>query len=60
MRKPGKKDLYGLCSPTKENETTFDYGIGVIINEDTDYEIYPDEGEPGLFCELWIPIRKIS
>lgn len=119
MRKAGKKDLYGLCSPTKENETTFDYGIGVIVDEDTDidnvevmlqkgyhtweiesgtyvvfkcygnngdcisemwsrffkeflpqseyektedtdYELYPDEGEPGLFCELWIPIKRVS
>lgn len=119
MRSNGKKDLYGLCSPTKENETTFDYGIGVIIDEDTeinneevllqkgyriweinsgtyvvfkcygnngdcisemwsrffkeflpqseyeqtedtDYEIYFDKGETGLFCELWIPINKIS
>ncbi len=119
MKKDGKKDLYGLCSPTKENEKTFDYGIGVIIDEnidiyneeellkkgcriwdvdpatyvvfkcygdngdcisemwsrffkeflpqseyeqteDTDYEIYYEKGEPGLFCELWIPIKKIS
>lgn len=120
MRKDGKKDLYGLCSPTKENYTTFDYGIGVIIDEDTcidneeamlqkgyriwevnsgtyvvfkcygdngdcisemwsrffkeflpqsaeyeqtedtDYEIYFDKGEPGLFCELWIPINKMQ
>ncbi|RII32947.1 AraC family transcriptional regulator [Clostridium chromiireducens] len=119
MRRDGKKDLYGLCSPTKENEITFDYGIGVIIDEDTnldneeailkkgyriwevdsatyvvfkcygnngdcisemwsrffkeflpqsdyeqtedtDYEIYPEEGEPGLFCELWIPIKRVS
>lgn len=119
MRRNGKKDLYGLCSPTKENNTTFDYGIGVIIDkdtdidneeelikkgyriwnvnpgtyvvfkcygdngdcisemwsrffkeflpqseyeqtEDTDYEIYFEKGEPGLFCELWIPIKRIS
>ena len=119
MRRDGKKDLYGLCSPTKENEITFDYGIGVIIDEDTDidneeamlkkdyriweidsatyavfkcygnngdcisemwsrffkeflpqsnyeqtedtdYEIYPENGEPGLFCELWIPVKRVS
>lgn len=119
MRMDGKKDLYGLCSPTRENETTFDYGIGVIMDEntdidneeellkkgyriwevdpgtyvvfkcygdngdcisqmwsrffkeflpqsdyehteETDYEIYFEKGEPGLFCELWIPIKKIS
>ena len=36
LRKEGKRDIYGLCSPTRENETHFDYGIGVIIDEDTD------------------------
>ena len=36
LRKEGKRDVYGLCSPTKENETHFDYGIGVIVDEDTD------------------------
>ncbi len=36
LRKEGKRDIYGLCSPTKENETHFDYGIGVIIDADTD------------------------
>lgn len=119
LRPDGKKDLYGMCSPTNETEKTFDYGIGVIIDEDTkpmdeeallkegfriweieageyavfqcfgengdcigemwsrffkeflpqsgyehtddtDYEIYFEKGEPGLFCELWIPIRKKS
>ena len=113
----GKRDLYGLCSPVKENETHFDYGIGVIVDEDTDitelkklidsgyilwktepadyavfqclgsdgncigetwskffkefspqtgyvqtdstdYEIYFENGEKGVFCELWIPVKK--
>lgn len=27
--------------------------------EDTDYEIYFEKGETRLFCELWIPIKKI-
>lgn len=117
LRKEGKRDVYGLCSPTKENETHFDYGIGVIIDEDTDpagvkklldngyslwesaaadyavfqclgtdgdcigemwskfykefspqtgyvqtddtdYEIYFEKGKEGLFCELWIPVKK--
>ena len=31
----GKRDLYGLCSPTKEGEDTFEYGIGVLIDEET-------------------------
>ena len=35
LRKEGKRDLYGLCSPKKEGEDTFDYGIGVLIDEDT-------------------------
>ncbi len=117
LRKEGKRDVYGLCSPTKENETHFDYGIGVIIDgdtdaagvkkllekgytlweteaadyavfqcygtdgdcigetwskfykefspqtgyvqtDDTDFEIYFEKSEKGLFCELWVPVRK--
>ena len=117
LRPEGKKDLYGLCSPTRENEATFDYGIGVIMDEETegekveellrdgyqmweakegtyavfscygedgrcisemwsrffkeflpqsgyghtdetDYEIYFEKSEPGLFCELWIPVKE--
>lgn len=113
----GKRDLYGLCSPTKCGDTHFNYGIGILINEDmdpaklrqftangysiwktepsdyavfkcfgsdggclgktwnrffrefapqtgytqtddTDYEIYFEKGEKGLFCELWVPVRK--
>lgn len=36
LRAEGKRDLYGLCSPVKDSETHFSYGIGVIIDEDTD------------------------
>ncbi|MDE5825286.1 MAG: AraC family transcriptional regulator [Lachnospiraceae bacterium] len=117
LRAAGKRDLYGLCSPAKDNETHFNYGIGVRVDEDTDmagvqqlmnngysmwktepadyavfkcfgddgnclgetwskffkefspqtgyvqtddtdYEIYFENGESGLFCELWVPVRK--
>lgn len=117
LRPKGKRDLYGLCSPTKDNETHFHYGIGIVIDkdtdtskleaftsngysiwktepaeyavfkcfgsngdcigetwgkffkefspqtgfvqtDDTDYEIYFESGERGLFCELWIPVEK--
>lgn len=117
IRPQGKKDLFGLCTPTVATETTFDYGIGVLIDEETlpfdevqllkegfrlwdvepatyvvlncygdngdcisemwrkfltefspqtgykqteqtDYEIYFETSEPGLFCELWIPVTK--
>ena len=117
LRKEGKRDLYGLCSPMKDNETHFHYGIGVMIDDDTDipkleqftnngysiwetkpvdyavfqcfgsdsnclgetwskffkefvpqtgytqtddtdYEIYYENGESGLFCELWVPVKK--
>lgn len=117
LRPEGKKDLYGLCSPAVKNETHFNYGIGVIVDEetntsdldklladgysiwetkpmdyavfkcvgtngdcigetwskfykefvpqtgyeqtdDTDFEIYFETGEQGLFCELWIPVKK--
>lgn len=118
LRAEGKRDLYGLCSPTKDNETHFNYGIGILIDEhtditklddfikkgystwetepadyavfkcfgsdgnclgetwskffkefvpqtgytqtdDTDYEIYFENGESGLFCELWVPVKQI-
>lgn len=118
LRAEGKRDLYGLCSPVKGNETHFNYGIGIMVDEDTDstklehfikngysiwetepvdyavfkcfgsdgnclgetwskffkefvpqtgykqtddtdYEIYFENGESGLFCELWIPVKQI-
>lgn len=117
LRPEGKRDLYGLCRPAAINETHFNYGIGVMIDEktdvseldeilkegysiwetnpmdyavfkcfgidgdcidktwnkfyrefvpqtgytqtdDTDYEVYFERGEKGLFCELWIPVKK--
>lgn len=117
LRPAGKRDLFGLCTPTTEGSETFDYGIGVLVDEDTapfdlanmdrmgyriwdvkpgtyvafdcvgedgdcisetwgkfyqeflpqmgyeaeeetDYEIYFETGKPGMFCELWIPVRK--
>ena len=35
LRPEGKRDLYGLCSPAKEGEDSFEYGIGVLIDEET-------------------------
>lgn len=122
LRAEGKRDLYGLCSPVEDSETHFNYGIGIVIDENTDitkldsfpqngysiwktvhdyyalfkclgsdgnclvetwnkffkefvpqtgytqtgytqtddtnYEIYLENGERGLFCELWIPVKK--
>lgn len=117
LRREGKRDLYGLCSPAKDGATHFDYGIGILLDKDTDtsalekftgsgysiwktapadyavfqcfgpdgdclgetwsrfyrefspqtgyvqtensdYEIYFEKGEPGLFCELWIPVER--
>ena len=26
--------------------------------DETDYEYYPEQGRSGVFCELWIPVRK--
>ena len=113
----GKRDVYGLCAPARINETHFNYGIGILIDEDTDpanldqfiksgysiwetepadyavfkcfgsngdclgetwgkffkefipqtgyqqtddtdYEIYFEKGEQGLFCELWVPVSQ--
>lgn len=112
LRKEGQKDLYGLCTPSVEGSTTFNYGIGILLDDDTlpcesneftvwnveegtyvvfdcigddgdcisetwakfykeflpqtgykasestDYEIYFEKGQDGVFCELWIPIKK--
>ena len=35
LREDGKRDLYGLCTPTTADSDTFDYGIGIIVDEDT-------------------------
>ena len=112
LRKVGQKDLYGLCTPSVEGSTTFNYGIGILLDDDTlpcesneftvwnveegtyvvfdcigddgdcisetwakfykeflpqtgykasestDYEIYFEKEQDGVFCELWIPIKK--
>lgn len=117
LRPEGKRDLYGLCSPAKDGESHFSYGIGILLDadtdrthlcqftdngysiwettpadyavfpcfgsdvdcltetwnkffkefmpqtgylqtDDTDYEIYYEKGDRGLFCELWVPVRK--
>ncbi len=117
LRAEGKRDLFGLCSSTKDGETHFQYGIGILIDEhtdqtkleqfqnegysvwetspadyavfscfgpdgecigetwskfykeflpqtgytqteDTDYEVYYEQGTPDLVCELWIPVKK--
>ncbi len=36
LRPEGRRDLYGLCSPEKNENECFRYGIGVIIDEETD------------------------
>ncbi len=36
LRPEGKRDLYGLCGPAVKTETHFNYGIGVILDEETD------------------------
>ncbi len=32
--------------------------MGYEAESETDYEIYFEKGREGLFCELWIPVRK--
>lgn len=39
LRPEGKKDLYGICSPIRGKEKSdgyFNYGIGVLVDENTD------------------------
>lgn len=31
---------------------------GYVQTEEADYELYRENGEEGVFCELWIPVRK--
>ena len=32
--------------------------MGYDASEETDYEIYFEKGRSGVFCELWIPVKK--
>lgn len=36
LRPEKKGDLYGMCGPVRENETHFYYGIGILVDADTD------------------------
>lgn len=47
LRSAGKRDLYGLCSPSKAGEDTFEYGIGILIDEDTQTFHLSDMDEAG-------------
>ena len=51
LRPGGRRDLYGLCSPAKENETHFNYGIGVIIDGETDVSQLDEILGGG--CTIW-------
>lgn len=47
LRPEGKQDFYGLCSPTTESSKTFDYGIGILMDEETtkiDFEEWEQRG----------------
>ena len=47
LRPEGKRDFYGLCSPTTESSKTFDYGIGILMDEETtkiDFEEWEQMG----------------
>ena len=35
LKEDGKRDLYGLCTPTPEGSETFEYGIGILVDDDT-------------------------
>ncbi|MBR6541002.1 MAG: GyrI-like domain-containing protein [Bacteroidales bacterium] len=32
---------------------------GYMATDSTDFEIYLEDGQDGLFCQLWIPIKKM-
>ncbi|MBR5417694.1 MAG: AraC family transcriptional regulator [Clostridiales bacterium] len=51
LKEDGNRDLYGLCTPTPEGATTFKYGIGILIEEDTpDFDAKALEGKG---FEIW-------
>lgn len=117
FRPNGKHDLFGLCTSDQVEDGKYRYGIGVLVDEETekfdegafekkgyymwtakagtyvvlkcfgddercikdmwerfykeflpqtgysfkggtDYEVYYENGEPNLFCEIWIPVQK--
>ena len=51
LRPEGKRDLYGLCSPTQKGEDMFEYGIGVLIDEET-MDFDTDEMKKAGYC-IW-------
>jgi AraC family transcriptional regulator len=50
-RPAGKKDLYGLCSIPTEDDTTFEYGIGIRLDDETLGIFIPDITSLG--CTIW-------
>ena len=51
LRPEGKRDLYGLCSPKTDENDCFSYGIGVIIDAETDVSRLNELIANG--CQLW-------
>lgn len=45
-----KGKLYGLCAPLKENETSFEYGIGVLLDHDAKVD---DASLPSGVYRVW-------
>ena len=40
LRPKGKRDLYGLCEPALKEQEYFDYGIGILIDSETqDFDV---------------------
>lgn len=51
LRPVGKKDLYGLCTPPEEDDTTFEYGIGIRVDDATE-EFFLTALTPNE-CKIW-------
>ncbi|MDE7246614.1 MAG: GyrI-like domain-containing protein [Lachnospiraceae bacterium] len=52
------KNLHCLGEVWRKFHREFSPQTGYVQTDDTDYEIYYEKGEKGLFCELWIPVKK--
>ena len=51
LKEDGKRDLYGLCTPTPEGAETFEYGIGILVDDDTPEFDLPELEKKGF--KLW-------
>lgn len=55
----GKKDLYGLCAPLIKNQTSFAYGIGVLLEGEPDELVLQNWQQKGFTLWKTNPCRYV-